>query len=147
MVYDRAERALHGVTWGSRQFLRWPLDARGRVTSAPTSHRNASFYVDYQDCKALGGREMLCTGVSSYRVGASAAPLALGGMELVNLATGLAMHQLPIELWTESGLPMTQNPFWIEPSASTVGGLRAYFLPEDNRSTLYQYEVSPARGR
>jgi len=42
------------------------------VTSAPTTRRNASFYVDYQDCKALGGREMLCAGVSSDRVGASA---------------------------------------------------------------------------
>ena len=34
--------------------------------------------------------------------------------------------------------PMTYNPFWIEATAS---GLRAYFMPEDNKSTLYIYEA------
>ena len=45
---------------------------------------------------------------------------------------------MPIELWTESGFPMTQNPFWIE---ATATGLRAYFMPEDGKSTLYIYEA------
>ena len=33
---------------------------------------------------------------------------------------------------------MTYNPMWIEP---TTGGLRAYFMPEDEKSTVYVYEV------
>jgi len=33
---------------------------------------------------------------------------------------------------------MTRNPFWIEPTAA---GLRVSFLPEDDRSTLYVYDV------
>ena len=41
-------------------------------------------------------------------------------------------------LWTASGLDMTHNPVWIEPTAS---GLRGYFMPEDDESTLYIYEV------
>ncbi len=41
-------------------------------------------------------------------------------------------------LWTAGGLDMTHNPVWIEPAAS---GLRAYFMPEDDRSTLYIYDV------
>ena len=41
-------------------------------------------------------------------------------------------------LWTASGLDMTHNPLWIEPSAR---GLRAYFMPEDDASTLYVYEA------
>ncbi len=147
IVYDQDTHAVHGVSWGSREFTRWPVDGSGHPTSAPTTRRNASFYVDYQDCKALGSLEMLCAGVSSYRMGASAAPFALGGMELVSLATGLAVHQLPIELRTDSGLPMTQNPFWIEPATSAPAGLRAYFLPEDTRSTLYTYDVSSERSR
>jgi len=32
---------------------------------------------------------------------------------------------------------MTYNPFWIEPTAT---GLRAYFMPEDEKST-YVYEA------
>ena len=47
-------------------------------------------------------------------------------------------HQVPIQLWTASGLPMTQNPVWIEPTAT---GLRGYFMPEDGKSTLYVYDA------
>jgi Family of unknown function (DUF6454) len=41
-------------------------------------------------------------------------------------------------VWTATGLAMTQNPAWFEP---TSGGLRAYFMPEDDKSTVYIYEV------
>lgn len=139
VVHDRDDRALHGVTWGSRAFLRWPLDADGRATSTPTKRSNPSFYVDYQDCKSLGAREMLCAGLSTYRTSAAGTSFALGGMDLVSLETGRPIHQLPVELWTESGRPMTQNPFWIEPNSD---GLRVFFLPEDNRTTLYTYDVT-----
>jgi hypothetical protein len=33
---------------------------------------------------------------------------------------------------------MTQNPVWIEPTAA---GVRAIFMPEDGKSTLYVYEA------
>jgi len=36
-------------------------------------------------------------------------------------------------------MDMTHNPAWIEPSAV---GLRAYFLPEDDSSTLYIFDVN-----
>ena len=45
---------------------------------------------------------------------------------------------MPVCLWTPGGLDMTHNPVWIEPGAA---GLRAYFMPEDDRSTLYIYDV------
>lgn len=147
IVHDVETRALHGVTWGSRRFLRWPLDSRGRVAETPAIRSNASFYVDYQDCKGLGSGEMLCGGVSSFRVGGDAASFALGGMDLVSLKTGRPIHQLPIELWTDTGRPMTQNPFWIEPAGVPEGGLRVYFLPEDGRSTLYAFDVSDTSNR
>lgn len=140
LVNNTATRSLHAVTWGSRSFYRWPLDAQGRVakTSAPRQI-NPSFYIDYQDCKYLGRNEMLCGGLSNYQRGKDGPPFSLGGLELVDLTTALPLHQLPLELWTESGLPMTQNPFWLEP---TERGLRAYFLPEDQNSTLYVFEVN-----
>jgi hypothetical protein len=130
-------RTLHAISWGSRWFYRWPLDAQGRIGQA-TKSRNPSFYIDYQDCKYLGRNTMLCGGLSNYLT--SKARFSLGGLELVDLRTNRAIHQLPVELWTETGLPMTQNPFWIE---ATAGGLRVYFLPEDRNSTLYVYEVTP----
>ncbi|MGE0101217.1 MAG: DUF6454 family protein [Blastocatellales bacterium] len=141
IVHNTDNGTLHGVSWGSRFFYRWKLDRQGRVTNAATEPEklrqpNRSFYIDYQDCKYLGRGEMLCSGLSNYRSGG--ARFSLGGLELVNLAAGRAIHQLPIELWTDSGLPMTQNPFWIEPA---VNGLRAYFVPEDGQSTMHVFEV------
>jgi len=48
------------------------------------------------------------------------------------------VFQMPVELWTDTGFPMTQNPVWIEPTAT---GLRAYFIPEDEKSTMYIYDA------
>ena len=140
IVHDRADSELHAVSWGSRRFHRWTLGTRGEVNpDAVRTSRNPSFYVDYQDCKFLGMRQMLCSGVTELRRPADAVPFRLGGLDLVSLDDGRPLHQVPIALWTASGLAMSQNPVWIEPNQS--GGLRVYFMPEDNRSTLYIYDV------
>jgi hypothetical protein len=143
IVHNTSDHTLHGVSWGSRRFYRWTLDRDGRVTNAgmpPEKLRtiNPSHYLDYQDCKYAGGRRMLCTGVTEMRQTPEAPPFRLGGIDLVDLGDGRPIHQVPVLLWTASGIDMTHNPVWIEPSAS---GLRAYFMPEDDRSTLYIYEV------
>ena len=131
------------MSWGSRRFYRWALDAGGRVRARDQALDrvrtiNRSHYVDYQDCKYVGRRRMLCTGVAELRPSGSAPPFRLGGLELVDLAEGRAVHQVPVPLWTSGGLDMTHNPSWFEPAPS---GLRAYFLPEDETSTLYVYDV------
>ncbi len=142
IVHNTDERTLHGVSWGSRRFYRWSLDGAGRVTNAATPPErlgtlNPSHYVDYQDCKYAGRRRMLCTGVTEFSK-PGAPRFRLGGLDLVDLRDGRPLHQVPVLLWTDSGLDMTHNPAWFEASAS---GLRAYFLPEDERSTLYVFEV------
>jgi len=139
LVRDTDDNTLHGVSWGSRRFYRWTLDTRGTAApSRPTRTINSSHYVDYQDCKYAGRHRMLCTGVTELRQSAEAPPFRLGGLELVDLVQGRPLHQVPVLLWTPSGTDMTHNPVWIEPSDT---GLRAYFMPEDDRSTLYIFEV------
>jgi len=143
IVHNTDDRTLHGVSWGSRRFYRWTLGKDGTVTDAdrrPESLRtlNPSHYLDYQDCKYLGQHRMLCTGVTEMRQGQGAPPFRLGGLDLVNLDDGRPVHQVPVLLWTAGGLDMTHNPVWIEPSAV---GLRAYFMPDDDQSTLYVYDV------
>jgi hypothetical protein len=59
-------------------------------------------------------------------------------MDLVDLAASRPLHQVPVLLWTASGFDMTHNPSWVEASAT---GLRAYFMPEDDKSTIYVYDV------
>jgi hypothetical protein len=143
IVHNTDDNALHGISWGSRRFYRWELAKDGRVTDAAASPKalrtlNASHYVDYQDCKYVGSRRMLCTGVTEIRQTPDASLFRLGGIELVDLVDGRPVHQVPVLLWTAGGMDMTHNPVWIEPHAA---GLRAYFMPEDDRSTLYMYEV------
>jgi len=134
IVRNTDDDTLHGVSWGSRRFYRWPIGAYERVSRT----LNPSHYVDYQDCKYAGARRMLCTGVTEFRRTAGAPPFRLGGIDLVDLSDGRPLHQTPVPLWTPGGLVMTQNPVWLEPSDA---GLRAYFMPEDDRSTLYIYDV------
>ena len=133
LVHDTDDDSLHGVSWGSRRFYRWSLSGDNRGRTLNTSH-----YLDYQDCKYAGRHRMLCTGVTDLRQAREAAPFHLGGMDLVDLGDGRPLHQVPVLLWTAGGLDLTHNPVWIEPHAD---GLRAYFMPEDDRSTLYVYAV------
>ena len=133
IVRNTDDDTLHGISWGSRRFHRWTTGGESRGVSLNTSH-----YIDYQDCKYAGSRRMLCTGVTELRPAANAPPFRLGGIDLVSLEDGRPLHQVPVPLWTAGGLDMTHNPVWIEPGAD---GLRAYFMPEDDRSTLYIYDV------
>jgi hypothetical protein len=133
IVHNTDDDTLHGISWGSRRFYRWTTGGQLRGTALNSSH-----YIDYQDCKYAGSRRMLCTGVTEMRQAPDAAPFRLGGIDLVSLEDGRPLHQLPVALWTRSGLDMTHNPVWIEPRDA---GLRAYFMPEDDRSTLYIYDV------
>jgi hypothetical protein len=143
IVHNTDDHTLHGVSWGSRRFYRWTLDRNDRVTNAtetPETLRrlNPSHYVDYQDCKYVGTRRMLCSGVTEIRQSRGGAPFRLGGLDLIDLAGGRPLHQVPVLLWTPAGLDMTHNPAWFEPAGT---GIRAYFMPEDNTSTIYVYET------
>jgi len=143
LVHNLDDHTLHGVSWGSRRFYRWSLGKDGKVANADVPRDqlatlNPSHYVDYQDCKYAGQRRMLCTGVTEIRVRSDTMPFRLGGLDLIDLTDGRPLHQVPVLLWTAAGLDMTHNPVWIE---ATATGLRGYFMPEDNRSTIYVYDV------
>jgi hypothetical protein len=143
LVRDTDDNSLHGVSWGSRRFYRWPLGDDGKPTNAaetPEKLRrlNTSHYIDYQDCKYAGGHRMLCSGVTEMRITPEANPFRLGGLDLVSLQDGRPIFQTPVLLWTANGMDMAHNPVWMEASDA---GLRGYFMPEDDKSTLYIYEA------
>ena len=152
MVHNTDDHTLHGVSWGSRRFYRWTLDADGRVTNtgvAPEQLRtlNPSHYLDYQDCKYVGSRRMLCTGVTEMRQAPKAPSFRLGGINLVDLVEGRPLHQVPLLLWTRGGLDMTHNPVWIE---TTATGLRGCFHAGrrslDHLRLRGRAEVAPGAG-
>jgi Family of unknown function (DUF6454) len=141
IVHDTDDHTLRGVSWGSRRFYRWTLDADLRVADPGVKAGgtlNPSHYVDYQDCMYAGGHTMICTGVAELRP-PSGPPFRLGGLELVDLVSGRPIHQVPVPLWTSGGRVMTENPSWFETSPS---GLRGYFMPEDEHSTIYIFEAA-----
>jgi len=140
VVHDRQTGALHGVSWGARRFYDWTLSRTGEAP-APRVFTNRSSYIDYQDCHGLPGHRMLCSGLASYRGPTPGAPFQLGGWEIVDLADHRPVWQSPIPLWAPSGRAMTQNPFYAEATAS---GVRAWFMPDDNRSTIYVYDAAIA---
>src|SRR2546425_2137859 len=143
IIHNTDDNTLHGVSWGSRRFYRWTLGNDGRVTNAaapPDTLRtlNSSHYLDYQDCKYVGGRRMLCTGVTEMRQTPDAPLFRLGGIDLVDLADGRPLHQVAVLLWTAGGVGNEHHPLLVQPSAL---GLRGHFIPEDDTSTLYIYDV------
>ena len=135
LIHDTDDHVLYGMSWGSRKIFRWQRDGSG----AAASSLNPSHYVDYQDCKYLGAHRAVCGGVTEIRPTPGGAPFRLGGLDVIDLREGRPVHQVPVLLWTPAGVVMTQNPIWIEPKGD---GLRAYFMPEDNRSTIYLYDVA-----
>lgn len=141
IVHNNADDTLHGVSWGSRSFYSWDLDdnlssAAASTPSDTTRRNNGSHYVDYQDCHYLRTSYMLCGGVSWFKH--PSGRFALGGLDLVDLSTQDAVHQVPVSLWVESGRPMTFNPFFVEVHKDN---LRFYFAPEDDDTTVYIYDA------
>ena len=131
------------MSWGSRRFYRWTLGADGRVTNAARRRSklrtlNPSHYVDYQDCKYAGGRRMLCTGVTEFasRRRAAVPPRRDRSRRSRRRPAAAPGAGAPVDA---GGLDMTHNPVWIE---ATAHGLRGYFMPEDDRSTIYIYDVT-----
>jgi hypothetical protein len=49
------------------------------------------------------------------------------------------LHQLPVGFSTPAGASLTRNPSYFE--AADSGGVRAYFLPDDDNATLYVYRI------
>lgn len=136
---------LHGASWGSRTLYQWDSKAVAKKQGSPesiphTSQLNPSSYIDYQDNQYLGGGEMLYSGVATYKKQGEPA-FSLGGLEIWDVLQGQVVHQLPIPLWSpKTGRVMTQNPCFLE--ALVPNQVRAYFLPDDNESTLYVYEAT-----
>lgn len=142
LVRDVDGNRLVGVSWGARRFYAWELKgdlSAPRDPAHPLERPNGNNYIDYQDGISLRGTPFaLFGGVAPVEPQAQRPPRMLGGLDLVELRTLRAVHQLPLPLLTEAGQPMTRNPVHVEPGAH---GLRFAFAPDDGRGRIYIYEV------
>ena len=142
LAYNWRDNTLHGVSWGSRKFYTWTPEKghswqEDQEEPPHTMSLNGSHYIDYQDCQFLEEKYMLCGGLNKYsfpKIGR----VAFGGLELVDLELQVALHQVPVLLYSKATRPMTQNPFFVE---RYHDHLRFYFVPDDNDSILYIYDA------
>lgn len=141
LVHDTEGRRIVGLSWGSRRLYTWPVPRVGKVPAASTATPvpNSENFIDYQDCHYVGERRMLCSGVAGYRYAPDKPFFQLGGLDLIDLSTHRTVWQTPVALWAPSGRTMTQNPFWVEVTAT---GLRTYFMPDDNDSTVFVFDTN-----
>ncbi|MFC1639383.1 DUF6454 family protein [Gemmatimonadota bacterium] len=148
LVFDTADATLHGVSWGSRFFYSWELNENLELTESqfdPAERRvpNGSYYVDYQDCQYVPVHYMLCGGVKTHSIKAigdsPSLGFTIGGLDLIDLRSRRAIHQVPINWRVEDGPVMSANPFFVEPKDDH---LRFFFMPEDNESTIYIFETN-----
>ncbi len=137
---------LIAVNWGARRFYRWKTEEQeGQWVvlnpDNPEMRPNGNHYMDYQDMQRIPGTPyLLCGGLQSYGLPESRLPsMRLGGMDLVHVEELRAHHQVPAPLRPPAAPAWTQNPFFVEPMK---GGLRFFFIPQDNESTMYIFEVS-----
>ena len=149
IVHDREQHQLIAMSWGARRIYRWKMVQseagwQPEDPANPDRYANPNHYIDYQDCqKCVGVPFILCSGLKRFRgTRSKLGGWTLGGIDLIALDTLRPVHQIPVTLQTESGVPMTQNPFYMR---TIGGGLRFYFMPEDDTSTIYVYETSAKR--
>lgn len=142
VAYNRDNHTLVGMNWGSRIFYEWEVIKHNKNTLLqPVSSggiKNPHFYIDYQDCNYIGDGLMLCSGLKTYRNPVDSTVFRLGGIEVINTRNYSSVFQFPVNEWSDRGTVMTNNPCFAE---ITDGKLRFYFVPDDDRSVLYTYEL------
>ena len=144
IVFDPEGLKLHGVSWDSRDFYSWDYytmeDGDSSIMISPVKTRHTSSRIAYQDCQFMGSSEMICSGIGNTTID-NTHTLTIGGIELLDLNSHSIEHRLSAFATTASGEFMVRNPSYLEFHES--GANLFYFLPEDNTSNLYIYEVTP----
>lgn len=145
VIFNSDQMKLYGYSWGARRIYTWLIDDNLNLKNTnqkeSTSYiSNPQHYIDYQDCQYLGDDMAICSGLLNYRTGGDNGSFTLGGIDLISLKTLQPIYQLPVELRTRGNNPrvMTQNPFFVE---GFEDHLRFHFIPEDDESVHYVYEV------
>lgn len=142
VAYNRDNNTLVGMNWGSREFYQWKVIQKDNATRLQSLSEqgttNPHCYIDYQDCNFIGNGLMLCSGLKTYKSPDNNSSLRLGGIEVIDMHNYASRLSLPVNEWSERGAIMTNNPCF----ADLVNGkLRFYFVPDDDHSVLYTYEL------
>lgn len=142
VAYNRDNNTLVGMNWGSRKFYQWNVFQKDNTTRlqllSEQGATNPHYYVDYQDCQFIGNGLMLCSGLKTYKNSVNNTSFRLGGIEVIDMQNYASRLSLPVNEWSVQGAIMTNNPCFAE---LVNDKLRFYFVPDDDQSVLYTYEL------
>ena len=100
---------------------------------------NRSHYIDYQDCKYAGGDRMLCSGLNNYKRDAPTAPSSASAASISSIWPTVVRST---RCRSCSGAVRTGHDAESGLDRGERAGLRAYFMPDDDKSTLYIYDAA-----
>ncbi|MFT6296473.1 MAG: hypothetical protein ACJATW_002768 [Glaciecola sp.] len=150
ILKDPESGTLYGISWGARKFYQWTININEDdnidtqqseyLADSAVMRPNRLHYIDYQDCQWLAPQNILCSGVNTYS-NDGLGRVKLGGIELLDLPSLRVTVQLPVTKTTDTGVVLTQNPFYYETNAARE--IFMHFVPEDDSSTLLRYRVTP----
>lgn len=121
VVSDRDTGLIYGGSWGSRSLYTWTTDG-----SELSRWENPSDFIDYQDCRHVGGGLIVCSGIAVLP-GASG-PFELGGLAAIDAAQHRIIREFPLPLYSEAGHVVTRNPFSV---TIDEGVLTMWVAPDD----------------
>lgn len=139
LAFDREHNRLIGVNWGSTDYYTWQLDEKRKEVSGPVKkQRNLHFNLAIQDMQYVSHGYILCSGLFTYSNHPEIKQFISGGLSIIRTADLLSLSAIPVDQYTYQGQVLTGNPFHVELSAQKI---LCYFMPEDDNSNLYIYEL------
>ncbi|MCG8413721.1 MAG: DUF6454 family protein [Pseudomonadales bacterium] len=139
ILRNSADGNLYGMSWASRTLYRWQETNGGYSAEHVDSKPKSGSDVDYQDCQLVTTTTMACSGIRSRPID-NTHLLTIGGIELVDLENLEVLHKIRVTGTAPSYEFLTRNPFYYNFSSNGRGSF--YFVPEDDRASLYHYAPS-----
>ncbi len=136
VAFNRQTKELIGMNWDAEHYYRWKWLEKRQSLQLIDKQKNPHHFIRYQDCQYIGDDIMLCSGLRGYTSGGTR--FKLGGLQAIRLSDYSSLWETPVPVWVGNHTPLNNNPFFAE---TTQHGALLYFIPEDNRSHMYIYEV------
>lgn len=143
IIRNADNNTLIGMNWDARHFYTWTLDERmkqannAHISPVELAVENPSGYIAFQDAQYIGNNLMLGSGFKRYKDELNV--INLGGWEIIDITDFRLRKQVPIIFKSHlRNISLLNNPCAVE---STQTGIRAYFVPDDNQSLLYIYDI------
>jgi len=135
VAYNSEKKELIGMNWDAEHFYKWKK-GKTDILQFISRQKNDHHFIRYQDCQYIGKDIMLCSGLRSYQSGSSR--FRVGGLQAIRLSDYSAVWEIPVPIWVGNNIPLNNNPFFAEATESRT---TLYFVPEDDRSVMYVYEL------